>query len=264
MRLTLPGVAAAIGAAALVLSAQPAAAEQPSENSPLAQCMEAAAERDIDRWLCVGGTLHITTGQTENGTPTTETEVIAPDGEPKVTQAPPAKVDDYDTWCEQTASTCTREINLYTSETKWNLGYGLEDEDGIEVIGNFDMVTRTNFNGHSPRFNSSFIWDEGPGLTFYGAQIRCWDENWGPDFGCGTYYVDNGNGSFIIGPDDFRDDGPLINGEPLSGQGPYYADMSGSFTINGRPDLGAVVLAAGLETARWSCPTSASRSCYFP
>lgn len=221
-------------------AAAQAAARQIGTDTPLADCVAAAVERQLLNWTCVGGTLNFEAdGASQGGVePGIRTEEISP---PKTQDVPSdwdLKSDDYDTWCEN-GSVCTRKIGNYVSETKGNAAWGTNQG----VKGTFDNIMRTGFSGRQPQYNVSLIWDSGPSLTFSQLFINCREDQFPIDSNCGVF--DPAPDGARIGISGFRFNSKRIFGNRLNDVNPYYGTLSGYFIPDGYPEYVMGTLRSG-------------------
>ncbi len=249
----------------IVVQAQPAAPEVPVVDEPAPNsapgagesCINEALARKLPEWSCVGEFL-----TTPQGTETVEVipdarvpEDVLPE-EPAVERRDLPDPDDYDTWCETSASgSCARWVSNDVTESKHSMAYG--DDDG--VIGTWEIIIRTNMNGRSARWTVTYIWDTGPPITIQRSDIHCFEVVPGPfqDSRCGIHYagapatIGGGPKRFQYGP---------IQGGRLADAGTYYGSLFGQNTPSGYP---YVLSFPTMETGRFVCPTQ-NGNCYVP
>lgn len=214
---------------------------------PLDACVQAATERRIDNWTCVGGMLYFSDpAQVSSAEP--RAERIAPDiGSATMQTSAVAAVGsepDYDTWCEN-GSVCTTEISDWLSATNGNAAYG----NSSGVTGTFDIVLRTNLNGRSARWSVRAYHDSGPALTFSNARVTCIQVGFAQ---CGSHYADNGDGVFSIGTGNYR--GPTIQGNYLANRATYRGVLQYSFQGTGTQPY----VAAPLNGQVFDCRSTSS------
>ncbi|MFD3687821.1 hypothetical protein ACFWTE_23755 [Nocardiopsis sp. NPDC058631] len=248
-----------------LLGTAPAASQelpQDVDTSPaLDACIQEAQERELESWLCLGGRLStpdgsgITPDDTEE--PGAAAETIEQD---EVLVSPPADIrsaaDDYDSWCES-GSICHRRVTAYVDETKGNAAFG----DPTAVHGHFDVVIRTQMNGRSPRWNTTFIWEAGPLLSFNETRVQCREQVplW-PDSDCGMFMVDMEIGQFELfeGAANYRRNFGPIRSNRLDDASLYHANVEAYVWPQGLGPMGMPTL----TSRTFECPTG-SGNCFW-
>lgn len=213
-------------------------------------CVKAAVKRKTQRWTCIGPVLK--TGdkfETIALDPAAASEARSKSGATNR-----AFEEDDDTWCEF-GSVCTNNINSYSSKTKGNAAYG----DGDGLVGNYDLILKTNLNGRQAQWTVTIIHDNGPGIIFNNQYVNCFEQvQLFPDSVCGAHsvpdaYVTSSNRTFNSG---------ILYGSYLSDSSTYYGAYNGQFYPVDNTDL---YLSAGeLESQRFNCFGRGDDICYFP
>jgi hypothetical protein len=220
------------------------------EERIFAKCINKAQLLRAESWVCTADGLSYSTRGSDGKINRQFLPMSADSAPPGVGP----KIDDYDTWCE-TVARCSRRVNAYIAETKGNVSYG----GSSGLIGAFDIIARTNFNGTQPRYRVVLIWDLGPGIIPYEWYKSCRRNITGPDPSCGLieFYPNN------IGPGmgRYRTD-HLMNGTPLSRDDDYHDDTGGEFGASGYSLIWSTPALRGRD---WVCDTYPNgRRCIFP
>lgn len=245
---------------ALVLSvgaATPAFAEprvSNAERTPEQLCVDAATDRSLDVWTCMGGTLSYF-GESESGDVTTVNETVAPNevistSSTRNSVAPMAAFDGDDTWCEGGSTVCTSITNNYAGKAKGNVVWG--NSNGVN--GSFDLVLRTNLNGRQSQAQAKIFRDSGADLRFTNLSIEC--SHAGNAFGCGSSFADREDGLVNVTT---SWSGPIVFGNRLNQSGTYNDKLTGRVTPTGAPVLPLPTLSG----PQFKCPSGSGR-CAFP
>lgn len=225
----------------------PSDAKAPDRASEIfAPCIAMAAKTEADTWTCTAQGLTTATrdrnGRVDQVFTPVAPAIVSDDSEPS------PLLDDYDGWCEDRA-VCRRILSDFIEETKGNLVYGVISDSGVEVIGTFDVIIRTNLNGRQAQWRQTYIWDGGPGVFLDEVFANCWEviDLW-PDLSCGNH---SGGGGRITSSS-WRWETGTIFGNRLVNSALYYGAAEGRFNSDFNPTLEFVI--PPLETNRFDCP----------
>jgi len=211
----------------------------------LTSCLEQARRERPAAWVCVGDEL--------------QTDVAVPDASPlavstvdtSLLSSPVALAagDDYDTWCEFGSAQCSRRISPYIAEVKGNAVYG----NASGAVGEFDEILRQDFNGPSPRWRLTLIWEWGASISPQMFTISCRRVvAYLPDAMCGQVGAYPLNISSASRRTSFPSaTGYVQNPSPLgTASSKYHDEVYGQFIAGG-----LLITAATLHTGRWTnCP----------
>ncbi|MEU0489925.1 hypothetical protein ABZ249_11910 [Nocardiopsis sp. NPDC006139] len=129
--------------------------------------------------------------------------------------------------------------------------------------GRFDLVIRTRMNGRSPNWTTTFIWEDGPKLSFHQARVQCREEEpLFPNTDCGMFMVDMELGEFEIfaGAANYRRDFGPIRSNYLEDANLYYANVEAYVWIEGIGPTGMPTL----TTRKFECPTGDGNCSWLP
>lgn len=260
-----PSLAALAVAALLMISAPPEtnAAGSPTVTQSEAACVESAAERNLEVWTCMGGTLtYFDERDVSSNELRTVSVQVAPtlvtyatDAEASMTPfdttvAPMSTTDPDNFWCESGASVCRNIGNDYNGKVKGNVLWG--NTNGVR--GEFDLVLKTKLNGRQSQASVKIFRDSGANLRFTNLRIEC--QHHGNAFGCGSQFADNSDGVVSVTSSWI---GPLVYGNRLEQKGTYNDRLTGRVTPTGAP----VLPLPTLNGPNFACPSGRS-GCSFP